>query len=234
MNPIVVVEPGTLVRSYLFLRRAIGLIGTALPFVLIIGNLLLEGYPEGLRNSVSGYYYSDLRDVYVGAMCAAGIFLLSYRGYDRNDATASVVGSISALGAALFPMTPPGGGDESDQIMGILHVVFAAAFFLTLAYYCLALFPRSGAGVRVTVRKVQRNRIYRITGLIILACLALIAISAWFLPDETAELRPALWLESIATLAFGIAWLTKGQAILGDLPPDPSEEPSERPADQQA
>lgn len=225
MNPIIAVEPGTLVRSYLFLRRAIGLIGTALPFVLIIGGLLLEGYPDGLRNSVSGYYYSDMRDVYVGAMCAAGIFLLSYRGYDRNDETASVVGSISAIGTALLPMTPPGGGSDADQVIGILHVVFAVVFFLTLAYYCLVLFPRSG-GVRVTARKVQRNRVYHATGLIILACLVLMAVFAWFLDGETADLRPALWLESLATLAFGLAWLTKGEAILGDLPPEESESPS--------
>jgi hypothetical protein len=26
-----------------------------------------------------------------------------------------------------------------------------------------------------------------------------------------------LWLESAAILAFGLAWLTKGEAILGDL-----------------
>lgn len=221
MNPVIAVVPGTLVRSYLFLRRAIGAIGTALPFVLILGALLLG---EGLRNSVSGYYYSGMRDVYVGAMCAAGIFLLSYRGYDRNDATASVVGSVTAIGTALLPMTPPGGGDDADHIVGILHVVFAVGFFLTLAYYCLALFPRTD-GVQPSVRKLQRNRIYRTTGLIILGCLALMAVFAWFLDAETAHLRPALWLESIATLAFGVAWLAKGQAILADLPPDPSERP---------
>jgi len=33
----------TIVHSYLFLRRAIGLIGTALPFALVIGVLVQSG-----------------------------------------------------------------------------------------------------------------------------------------------------------------------------------------------
>ena len=52
-----------------------------------------------------------------------------------------------------------------------------------------------------------------------LGTLALIALKA-VLPKNIAEhvdkLDPMFWLESLAVVAFGISWLTKGEAILKD------------------
>ncbi|MGH3785022.1 MAG: DUF998 domain-containing protein [Pseudonocardiaceae bacterium] len=214
MSPVTASPQDTLVHSYLFLRRAIGVIGLALPVVLIIGELFVDG--GDLLNSLSGYYYSDMRDVFVGSMCAIGIFLLSYRGYGPIDDIAGNVAAVAAIGLALFPTTP-GGPTRTDQIIGVLHLVFAAVFFLTLAFFCLSLFTKTDKA-HPTQRKLQRNRIYVASGWIILLCLALIVLFGWLF-DEAAPLHPVLWLESAATLAYGVAWLTKGEAILGDLSP---------------
>lgn len=70
-------EARSLVLSYLGLRRAVGYIGIGLPFVLLFGKLLVQGGP--LPGSISAYYYSDMRNVLVGALCAVAIFLISYR-----------------------------------------------------------------------------------------------------------------------------------------------------------
>jgi putative copper export protein len=212
----------TLVHSYLFLRRAIGLIGTALPFVLIIGNLLV-GSGEVL-SSVSGYYYSELRDVYVGSMCAVGVFLLSYRGHGRVDDITGNVAAAAAVGVALFPTTPSGQLTRSDEVFGVLHVVCAAVFFLALAFFCLVLFTRTEKA-RPQRRRVQRNGVYVVSGIVILVCMALLVVFGWLLEAEARSLHPALWLEAVATLAFGVAWLTKGQAILRDLSPEPEQTP---------
>src|SRR5215217_9747410 len=91
----------TLVHSYLFLRRAIGFIGIALPFVLVLGKLVVDG--DGMLTSISGYYYSGMRDVYVGSLCAIGVFLLSYRGYGFIDDIAADIAAAGAFGVALFP-----------------------------------------------------------------------------------------------------------------------------------
>lgn len=213
MHMTVEAPPHPLVRSYLFLRRGVGLLGMSLPFVLILGNLLIGG---GLLHSISGYYHSELRDVYVGAMCAVGVFLLFYRGYSQRETVASIVAGVSAIGAALFPMKPPVRVTDAAQLqwVGWLHIAFAAVLFLTFAYFCLVEFPKTG-GVQPTSRGRKRNALYRLCGWIILLSLALIALSG-FVPDADV-LRPALWLESLATVAFGLAWLTKGHAILGDL-----------------
>src|SRR4030088_235470 len=90
-----------LVISYLGLRKAVGIIGIALPFVLAFGKILLEG--PGILNSVSAYYHTGMRDVFVGSLCAIAIFLMSYHGYERKDDIAGDVACIFALGVALLP-----------------------------------------------------------------------------------------------------------------------------------
>jgi hypothetical protein len=193
----------TLVHSYLFLRRAIGLIGLALPFVLILGKQLVQG--GDLIGSLSGYYYTDLRDVLVGAMCAVGVFLLAYYGHDFVDNVASTVAGLGAIGLALFPTTPDHDVTAWDRTSGVLHWVFAAVFFLALAYFCLRLFPHDGEQPPGT------GVVYRVCGVAILACLVLIAVTKalGLLP----ALLPALWLEAVAVEAFGVAWLVKGQTL---------------------
>jgi hypothetical protein len=206
---------GTLVHSYLFLRRAIGYIGVALPVVLIVGKQLIDG--GGLADSISSYYYTDMRGVFVGSMSAFGVFLLSYRGYGRLDDMAGNIAAVAAFGVALFPTSPIANATRTQQAIGVVHLVFAGVFFLTLAFFCLVLFNRSDA-VDPTPQKIRRNRVYLATGSIMLLALVLIAVSMVFHVTTTA-LRPELWLEAVAIVAFGVAWLTKGEAILHDLAP---------------
>ena len=89
---------------------------------------------------------------------------------------------------------------------------------LTLAFFCPILFTKTDKA-HPTQRKLQRNRIYVASNWMILLCLVLIVLFGWLF-DEAAPLHPVLWLESAATLAYGVAWLTKGEAILGDLVTD--------------
>jgi len=202
-----------LVISYLGLRKAVGIIGLALPFVLVFGKILLDG--PGLQASMSAYYYTGMRDVFVGSMCAIAIFMISYHGYERKDDIAGDLACLFALGLALFPAAPETGATPRQEIIGALHHVFAAGFFLTLAYFSLALFRKTAA--RPTRRKLQRNVVYTYCGYIILACIALVMLSA-FLPVDSAlrRLNPVFWLEAIAVVAFGVSWFTKGEAILKD------------------
>src|SRR5215475_9308930 len=94
----------TLVLSYLDLRKSVGIIGMLLPFVVSIGKILLDG--PGILSSVSSYYYSSMGNVFVGSMCAIGVFLWSYRGYDWRDSVAATIGAICAIGTALVLAAP--------------------------------------------------------------------------------------------------------------------------------
>jgi len=207
--------PDPLVLSYLGLRKAVGIIGFALPFVLAFGKMLLQG--PGIQDSISGYYYTDMRNLLVGSLCAIGVFLMSCRGYDPKDEIAGRLACVFAIGVALFPTTPYIGATSRDRLIGILHLSFAALLFLTLAYFSLALFTKTAPDKSPTRRKLQRNTVYRVCGYTILACFSLMVVVA--LPSVKAHvewLTPVFWLESIAIVAFGVSWLTKGETILKD------------------
>lgn len=204
---------GPLVLSYLSLRKAVGIIGLALPFVLALGRILLQGC--GLQSSISSYYYTDVGDVFVGALCAIGVFLGSYR-YGPKDEIAGRLACVFAIGVALLPTTPEGVATCREQIIGTFHLAFAALLFLTLAYFCLKLFTLTNQP-KPTPRKLQRNTVYRVCGYAILASILLIAVAA--IPAVCRRicwLKPRFWLESVAVVAFGVAWLVKGETILKD------------------
>ena len=209
----------SLVLSYLALRKAVGIIGLAFPFVLSLGKILLQG--RGLEPSISCYYYTDMGNVFVGTLCAIGVFLLSTRGYDRRDEIAGRLACLFAVGVALFPTSPCPGSTAQHEVISKVHWSCAALLFLTLAYFCLALFTETAPDKRPTRQKGQRNVVYRICGWAIISAIVLIAIVKLVpsLNSSLAPLDPEFWLESIAVVAFGLAWLTKGEAILKDQEP---------------
>ena len=205
----------SLVLSYLSLRKAVGIIGFALPFVLAFGKILLQG--PGIQRSISSYYYTDMRNVFVGSLCAIGIFFMTCRGYDLKDRIAGYFACVFAIGVALFPTTPDTDATSRDKLLGALHLSFAALLFLTLAYFSLKQFTQTDRDKIPTRRKLQRNTVYRVCGYTILASIFLMVVTA-LPPVKTlvAWLTPLFWLESVAVVAFGVAWLTKGETILKD------------------
>jgi len=205
----------SLVLSYLDLRKAIGTIGIALPFVLAIGKLLLDG--PGIQSSMSAYYHTVMRDVFVGSLCAIAVFLLSYRGYQRQDYIAGKLACLFAIGVAFFPTAPDLDPSARDKIVSMAHSLFAMAFLLTLAYFSLAQFRKTDPSKPPTPQKLQRNIVYTVCGWTILACILLI-VGLALLPGDAPvkRLDPVFWLESLAVVAFGVSWLTKGEAILKD------------------
>jgi hypothetical protein len=206
---------GPLVFSYLELRKAVGIIGLALPFVLAFGKILLGGH--GIERTISDYYYTDMRNVFVGSLCAIGVFLLSTRGYDRQDEIAGQLACVFAIGTALFPIAPDEGATHEAVIIGKLHWSFAALLFLTLAYFSIILFTKTNPDKPPTSRKLLRNKLYRFSGYTIVVCILLIGVvSIKQLKTLVTPFDVVFWLESCAIVVFGVSWLIKGETLLGD------------------
>jgi hypothetical protein len=72
------------VRSYLWMRVGIGVLGIGLPLVLVFFDKAgFHGNPFP-RGSLSVYYYSGMRDEFVGILSATGIFLITYKVAERD------------------------------------------------------------------------------------------------------------------------------------------------------
>ena len=195
--------------SYLSLRKAVGWIGILLPAVLPLGDMLIFG-EKGIRENISVYYHSGMRDLFVGSLCAIALFLFFYRGYDKWDNRAASLAGFFALGIAFFPTVQSGPYDTQATI----HFICAAAFFAILAGMSIFLFTRKKA--EPTKRKLIRNRIYIICGLVMVAPMGAILLFMMFFAKQHPGSRLVFWCETIALLAFGISWLTKGGTVYPD------------------
>jgi len=207
----------SLVISYLVLRTTVGILGFALPILVPIGGMLF--FKTGIQSSLSSYYYTGMRDVFVGILWTIGFFLYSYRGYERIDNIVGNLACVFAVCISLFPTSPDGPTTPTQDFIGWVHLGFAALFFFTLIYFSLVLFTKMNKNNKATPQKLKRNMVYRVCGYVMAVCIVLIAIFQ-FLPENTAasleSYNPVFWLEALAILAFGLSWFTKGEAILWD------------------
>ena len=68
----------------------------------------------------------------------------------------------------------------------------------------------------MTPEKKRRNVVYRASGIAIAVCLVLIATLNFVPSGPIDELKPVFWLETVASVAFGLSWLVKGETLLKD------------------
>ncbi|MFG2913828.1 hypothetical protein ACGF0D_13160 [Kitasatospora sp. NPDC048298] len=193
------------VRTIAILRLGVGLIGILLPPALPFGNWLSAVVTGRSTDgfwpvSMSASYYTDTRNLFVGGLCALGVFLICYR-FDRRDDRWSTAAGFFALGVALCP-TSAGGGSGVQRTVGVLHLVFAGLLFVMLAMFCLYSFrnPRSAQPARV-------GTAYLVAGVVILAALGLSVLAGATGVGSDWSVRPLYLGEWLATWAFGMAWI---------------------------
>lgn len=197
--------------SYFTLRKLIGVLGIILPLLMVIFKYISEESTT-IEFSISDYYDNGSAGyVLVGVLFVLGFFLLSYKGYEKIDDRASDIGCIAALGIALFPTT------STINAVHIMHFVFALILFSTFIFFCLYLFRKTGPAKTVTKKKVLRNKVYITCGIIMIVCIAGIALASFnVLGTAAAKYHIVFWLETIALFAFGFSWIVKGELLWKD------------------
>lgn len=209
--------------TYRRIRRAIGYIGISLPILLIVLSLI-SFFQTTVQHSISHYYYTNLREIFTGALFAVGLFLICYRGrgnrsFWKNDNLLTNISGLMAMGVALFPTNPEVVTDKiytliplNEKWIGWMHYGFAAVLFLIFALLAINVFTIGQENETRSPKSIlNENNIYRCCGYSILVFIILVPVAEKY----NLFRYSTLVLESLMLFAFGIAWLIKGRA-LGD------------------
>jgi hypothetical protein len=210
--------------SFMTLRKAVGSLGIALPFV-VWGGSFLFGNCDGIKPTISDYYYTNMREIFVGILCAISLFLFTYKGYSKLDNWSANVAAIFALGIALFPTTYHEGVNCEKNVdnfityshSSTIHFTSATIFFLTLAYMSICLFTKTNNKNQadgLTEEKLIRNKIYIGCGWTIIGSLVIIFLHQ---KDILPSALPITFIfETVALVSFGMSWLIKGEVLFED------------------
>jgi len=214
-------------ESFLVIRLMVGFLGILLPFIFIVGEALFLKGGVHVRGSLSAYYYTPMRDIFVGGLCALAFLLSIYKVGELTgwDFWLTLVAGQAALGIVFFPTLRPGlppgappcgavpippGCTPVQQALGeattsAIHFVFALIFFICLAAVSFLFASRD--------RKIKQGlpmaQIQVLCGMTILTAVVwatvggLLRINIW-------ELTPVYTAEVVAFWAFGCSWLLKG------------------------
>jgi hypothetical protein len=179
--------------------------------VLLLGGFGLGGI--GVQSSISAYYYTVMGGVFVGSLCAQGVLLIVDRYSNGNSGLAVVTGTL-VIAVALLP-TAPVGPTPGQSVVGVIHLVCATAYYLTLAYFAYFIFTRPLVpGQALTGGEKRRNSVYRLCGVVVVLCLVLVPVTGLLFPGRLTDIHPLFWLETVAGIAFGTSWLIRGGWVI--------------------
>jgi hypothetical protein len=220
-------------RSYLLHRAIVGVLGILLPLGLIVAEAFLDGSVLS-RGSLSAYYHTSARDLFVGTLCVIGVLLITYLAGqpDTKDFWLSLVAGIAVLLVVAFPTArpdlddgaaacgslpvPPGCAPVQQRLgelpVAVVHFVAAAIFIVSLALLCFLFAARE----RRHLHNDGLARFLAGCGWTIFLAIAWIVVGTWL--DLTIwQLTPLYLGEVVAVWAFGAAWLVKSRHLLRRL-----------------
>ncbi|MFC7550873.1 hypothetical protein [Plantactinospora sp. GCM10030261] len=221
------------VRSYLVLRMVVGVFGILLPVIMIMGEWLVLRGGVRVRGSLSAYYHSSMRDLFVATLAVTGVLLATYLAAEprTREFWYSLIAGVAVLGVAFLPTERPGlldgaarcgstpmpsGCSPAQQQFGeettaTLHFACAAIFILSLARIS-SLFARDAARHRARgIAVVQRI----CSGIIVVAVVGVVA--GELLDLELWRITPLYAGEVVSVWAFGISWLLASRDLTGRL-----------------
>lgn len=215
--------------TYFFMRVGMGALAFAFPIALWLVGLWLMRIPT--QTSLSAYYHSDMRDVFVGVLCAIGFTLFLYKGFSRSEDWALNVAGVLAVGIACFPMLPTAPlrcravcGDDAclatsalfdrtfdPLIVSQLHGTCAVLFFVAIAYVCGFCAKRT---LHLIPDQAMRRRYLRLYQALAMAMVALPAAVALLTKLDPASANgctdfTVIRVETAGVWVFATYWFVK-------------------------
>jgi hypothetical protein len=117
-------------RTYLCLRSVMLIIAILLPLIFLVATNWVD-----MQDSISAFYHTKMRNIFVGALFAIGICLYVYKGYNDLENYALTVAGLLLFGVAMFPTSDPSG--IIPWYFYITHYFCAIIFFVLLAVVCI-------------------------------------------------------------------------------------------------
>lgn len=204
------------VLSYFAQRRIAGWIGICLPIIVAILTVSIDP-SHRLPDSISASYYTIARNYFVSSLASVAIFLISAVGYDEDRALSFFAGAMAFL-VAFSPCTPRWIGNT--PLHSRIHGVAAILLFLDFAYMCLFRFTLTNSAEEMTPEKHSRNKVFRICGAFMLVAMAG-QLAGMILEhiDKMPISHLTYAVETVCLIAFGFAWIVKGQMLFADCDP---------------
>jgi hypothetical protein len=202
-------EEGAFAASYLLLRKAIGIIGSLLPIVCLVGNAAIP--PGGLPDTLSYFYYTPMRNYFVGSLCVLGVFLLLHDVGVRADRWMSGVAGASVLAVAFCPAAPPVSRvTTTENVVGNLHLVFAVIAFAALGVMTWRFGQAGSDGTGSPAPPRGEAVFYRVSAGLLLGFAAMSGL-ANLLPGSVQNATLAIFdFEALSIITFGVSWFVKG------------------------
>jgi hypothetical protein len=211
------------VRAYLWMRLGVGALGVVLPIVLVVvDKLAFHGYPF-FRDSMSGYYYSGMREWFVGTIFASGAFFLAYKVSEASlDNTASIGAGICAWVIALCPTGRPSIHDHpkppvppltplqdliSEAWTSRIHYAASAGFIVCLGVVVVLVGVREGK-LPPAPKKLPPSfwRWFHYSCAVLMG-----AGGVWIAATAHSGIRVSTLIgEGICTWAWALSWFLKG------------------------
>jgi hypothetical protein len=193
--------------SYRNMRAITGYVGLTLPVVLLIAG----GVDGHIESSLSAYYYTRVGNVFTGALCVIGVFLLAYRLTTWAwDSIATTLAGVAALGVAFFHAAPQN-ATASQRLLADVHLTCAAVLFILLGTISLFLFPRD-----MLPSQRWRANWYRAFGALIWLSIALMPTLSWLASSFYNNEHVFFILETTCVMAFAASFILKGHGQPGD------------------
>jgi hypothetical protein len=182
----------TIEKTYFALRLLLVSLALFLPVLLWVGT----GFT--LKDSLSEYYCTRMRDSFVGMLCAVAASLLIHKGLSDIEDLLTDVAAFAAACTALFPITQP-----------VPHTISAVTFFLAMALACWLCQEDSLKLGLIPADQIQMYRMkYNAIG-IALVTIPLLTVAVGVRLVGRPFQSTLFWLESGAIWIFAYYWYIK-------------------------
>lgn len=208
-----------IVTTYSDLRIGIAVVALLFPPSLWIFGNYFPSLQTPFQPSMSAYYHTPLRNIFVGCLFIIGSFLYIYRGFTKRENYLLNIAGISAILIALCPTMIT--CDKLDVVcrahakevftLPIQHGIATLIFFVCIAATCILDSKVSLAFITDSKRRGLFQKLYYSYGIAMIALPLFVAYLSYAgeADENLTDRHISYRAEFAAVWVFALYWITK-------------------------